>query len=141
MSLFLKTFIFGLAILLSAYVEDELGGEKRVYLKLSSCVAPVKVAIFPLLKNKPELVEKARSVYNELKKHFNVVWDDRGNIGKRYFSQDEIGTPYCVTVDFDTLGESDSDKKDTVTIRDRDTMKQERIAISDLKAFIQKSLE
>ncbi|MDP4001646.1 MAG: His/Gly/Thr/Pro-type tRNA ligase C-terminal domain-containing protein, partial [bacterium] len=114
---------------------------ERTVLRLSPRLAPFKVAIFPLLKNKPELVEKARSVYNELKKHFNVVWDDRGNIGKRYFSQDEIGTPFCVTVDFDTLGESDSDKKDTVTIRDRDTMKQERIAISDLKQFIQKSLE
>ncbi|MEK7217587.1 MAG: His/Gly/Thr/Pro-type tRNA ligase C-terminal domain-containing protein, partial [Patescibacteria group bacterium] len=68
-------------------------------------------------------------------------WDDRGNIGKRYFSQDEIGTPYCVTIDFETLDESDSNKKDTVTIRDRDTMKQERIAISDLKTYIQKSLE
>ncbi|OGM97638.1 MAG: glycine--tRNA ligase [Candidatus Yanofskybacteria bacterium RIFCSPHIGHO2_01_FULL_41_21] len=127
-----------LAVLSEAY--DDNDGERTV-LRLSPRLAPFKVAIFPLLKNKPELVEKARSVYNELKKHFNVVWDDRGNIGKRYFSQDEIGTPYCVTVDFDTLGESDSDKKDTVTIRDRDTMKQERIAISDLKAFIQKSLE
>lgn len=120
-----------LVALLDAYNEED----ERVVLKLNPKIAPYKVAVFPLLKNKPELVEKARGVYNELKKHFNVAWDERGNIGKRYFSQDEIGTPYCVTIDFDTLD------KDTVTIRDRDTMKQERIAISDLKAYIQKSLE
>ncbi len=126
-----------LFFLLDAYTEED----ERIVLKLNPKIAPYKVAVFPLLKNKPELVEKARSVYNELKKHFNVAWDDRGNIGKRYFSQDEIGTPFCVTIDFDTLGEDGSDKKDTVTIRDRDTMKQERIAISELKAYIQKSLE
>jgi len=135
-----RTFLF---LLIDAYEEEgdpANGGAGRVVLKLNPKIAPYKVAVFPLLKNKPELVEKARSVYNELKKDFNVVWDDRGNIGKRYFSQDEIGTPYCVTIDFETLGEDDSDKKDTVTIRDRDTMKQERIAISELKAYIQKSL-
>ena len=122
-----------LASLFEAYEED---GD-RIVLKLPARLAPYKVAVFPLLKNKPELVEKAREVYNELKKHFNVAWDDRGNIGKRYFSQDEIGTPYCVTIDFDTLEK----EGDIVTIRDRDTMKQERIAISDLKEYIQKSLE
>ncbi len=126
-----------LVVLCDAYIEES----ERVVLKLNPKIAPYKAAVFPLLKNKPELVEKAREVYNELKKHFNVAWDDRGNIGKRYFSQDEIGTPYCVTIDFETLDESDSNKKDTVTIRDRDTMKQERIAISDLKTYIQKSLE
>ncbi len=122
-----------LAVLCDAYHEEE----ERVVLKLSPKIAPHKVAVFPLLKNKPELVEKARDVYMELKKYFNVAWDERGNIGKRYFAQDEIGTPFCVTIDFDTL-EKDGD---TVTIRDRDTMKQERIAISDLRAHIQKSLE
>ncbi|MBP9822278.1 MAG: glycine--tRNA ligase [Candidatus Pacebacteria bacterium] len=125
-----RTFLF---LMLDAYTEEE----ERVVLKLNPKIAPYKVAVFPLLKNKPELVEKARGVYNELKKHFNVAWDDRGNIGKRYFAQDEIGTPYCVTVDFDTLEK----EGDTVTIRDRDTMKQERIAISELKDYIQKSLE
>jgi glycyl-tRNA synthetase len=119
-----------LAVLSDAYEETE----ERVVLKLRPAVAPYKAAIFPLLKNKPELVEKARGVYDMLKKEFNVAWDDRGNIGKRYFSQDEIGTPYCITVDFDTL------ENDTVTIRDRDTMQQERISISDLKQKIHDSL-
>ena len=86
-------------------------------------------------KNKPELVEKASAVYKDLKKHFNVAWDERGNIGKRYFSQDEIGTPYCITVDFDTL------QDETVTARGRDTMKQERMKISELRSYIEKSLE
>jgi len=88
------------------------------------------VAVFPLLKNKPELVKKAREVYDILKKEFSVAFDDRGNIGKRYYSQDEIGTPFCVTIDFDTL------EKDDVTVRDRDTMKQERIKISELGRII-----
>ena len=118
-----------LAVLLSAYTEDELGGEKRVYLKLKSDVAPVKVAVFPLLKNKPTLVEKAGEIYRTLKKEINgiVEFDDNGNIGKRYRRQDEIGTPFCVTVDFDTI-----EKDDTVTVRDRDTGKQERVKIGDL---------
>lgn len=111
-----------LAVLLSAYREDELGGEKRVYLAFKPEVAPVRVAVFPLLKNKPELVQKAKEVYQELKKTgYNIVFDDNGNIGKRYRRQDEIGTPFCVTVDFDTL------KDDTVTIRDRDTGEQRRV--------------
>ena len=116
-------------MLLSAYTEDELGGEKRVYLKLKSDVAPVKVAVFPLLKNKPTLVEKAGEIYRTLKKEINgiVEFDDNGNIGKRYRRQDEIGTPFCVTVDFDTI-----EKDDTVTVRDRDTGKQERVKIGDL---------
>jgi len=125
-----------LAVLLSAYVEDELGGEKRVYLKFKKEVAPVKAAVFPLLKNKPQLVEKAREVYTNLKKSVpQVVWDDNGNIGKRYRRQDEIGTPYCITVDFDTLGEK-PEMKDTVTIRNRDTGEQERVAISELVSRI-----
>ena len=116
-----------LAVLSDAYTEDELGGEKRIYLKLSKNIAPVKVAVFPLLKNKPALVEKAREVYNMLKQKMSgVVFDDNGNIGKRYRRQDEIGTPYCVTVDFDTL------EDESVTVRDRDTGEQKRVKISEL---------
>ena len=116
-----------LAVLASSYTEDELGGEPRIYLKLAKNIAPVRVAVFPLLKNKPELVSKAREVYVMLKKEFpNIEFDDNGNIGKRYRRQDEIGTPYCITIDFDTLEDN------TVTLRDRDTGEQERIAISEL---------
>ncbi|HET7320531.1 MAG TPA: glycine--tRNA ligase [Candidatus Saccharimonadales bacterium] len=116
-----------LAVLASAYTEDEVEGEKRIYLKLDPSIAPVKVAVSPLLKNKPELVEKAREVYKALKKEFGaVMWDDNGNIGKRYRRQDEIGTPYCVTIDFDTLTDN------TVTVRNRDTTKQERIQADKL---------
>lgn len=117
-----------LAILSDAYTEDEVNGEKRVYLKLAPSVAPVRVAVFPLLKNKPELVSKAREVYSNLKKAgIAAMFDDNGNIGKRYRRQDEIGTPHCVTVDFETL------EGKGVTVRDRDTGKQERIAIDDLQ--------
>jgi glycyl-tRNA synthetase len=116
-----------MAVLSSAYHEDEVHGEKRIFLKFPEHLAPVKYAVSPLLKNKPELVAKAREVYTALKKkHGNVMWDDNGNIGKRYRRQDEIGTPYCVVIDFDTL------EDDTVTIRDRDTTEQKRVAISDL---------
>jgi glycyl-tRNA synthetase len=115
-----------LAVLCDAYTEEK----DRVVLKVKPALAPYKVAVFPLLKNKPELIEKAKEVYKMLKKEFNVAWDDRGNIGKRYYSQDEIGTPFCVTVDFDSL------EKDDVTIRDRDTMKQERVKIKDLVSII-----
>ncbi len=121
-----------LAVLASAYTEDEVGGEVRTYLKFNSAVAPIKAAVFPLLKNKPELVDKAREVYAMLKKQIpQIMWDDNGNIGKRYRRQDEIGTPYCITIDFDTLGET-ADLKDTVTLRSRDTGEQERVAISEL---------
>ena len=115
-----------LFFLINAYHEDE----KRVYLKLNPKLAPYKVAIFPLLSNKLELVSKARDLYLLLKSRFlSVAWDDRGNIGKRYFAQDEIGTPWCVTVDFQTLDD------DSVTVRDRDTAKQERIAIDKLSDY------
>jgi glycyl-tRNA synthetase len=124
-----------LVVLLSAYTEEGEGDTKRVYLKLPSKLAPYKAAVFPLLKNKPELVAKAKEVYDMLRQDFAIAWDDRGNIGKRYFAQDEIGTPYCITVDFDTL------ENGTVTIRDRDTMQQERIAITDLEAKIRSSLK
>jgi len=120
-----------LSVLLDAYVEEK----DRVVLKLKPSLAPYKVAVFPLLKNKPELVTKAREVYDMLKKEFSVAFDDRGNIGKRYYSQDEIGTPFCVTIDFDTLENND------VTIRGRDTMKQERIKISELLNVIKEKLK
>lgn len=117
-----------LATITDAYTEDELGGEKRVYLKFSKNVAPVKVAVFPLLKNKPILVEKAREVYEMLRKKITgVVFDDNGNIGKRYRRQDEIGTPHCVTIDFETI-----EKDNTVTVRDRDTGEQQRVNIDVL---------
>jgi len=116
-----------LAFLSDAYHVEELNGEQRVVLKLSPDLAPVKVAVSPLLKNKPELVEKAREVFTALKKEFgSVMWDDNGNIGKRYRRQDEIGTPYCVTIDFQTL------EDDTVTVRDRDTAEQKRVEITNL---------
>lgn len=116
-----------LAILTAAFTKDEQNGEQRVYLKLAADVAPVKAAVFPLLKNKPELIEKANQVYDVLKAEFdNVTFDDNGNIGKRYRRQDEIGTPHTVTVDFQTLDD------DTVTVRDRDTTGQKRVKTSDL---------
>lgn len=121
-----------LAVLVSAYREDEMNGETRSYLAFKPEVAPVRAAVFPLLKNKPELVAKAREVYTMLKKEIpNIEFDDNGNIGKRYRRQDEIGTPHCITVDFDTLGEN-PEHKDTVTLRDRNTGKQERVKISEL---------
>lgn len=130
-----------LAILSSAYHEDTLGGETRTYLSLSPKIAPVKAMVSPLLRNKPELVEKAREVRAELKKvHPAIAWDDNGNIGKRYRRQDEIGTPYCITVDFDTLGET-PDLKDTVTLRHRDTGEQERITVAEVVSRLRSALE
>jgi len=121
------------AVLCESYEEDNLGGEKRVFLKLKSALAPVKVAVFPLLRNKPELVKKAREVYEMVKKEIpQTMWDDNGNIGKRYRRQDEIGTPSCVTIDFETL------ENDTITVRDRDTGKQERISVKDLTEYLKK---
>lgn len=120
-----------LAVLCDAYTEEE----ERVVLKLKPRLAPYKVAVFPLLKNKPELVGKAKEIYWNLKKEIPTTWDDRGNVGKRYYSQDEIGTPYCVTIDFETL----EDKM--VTVRDRDTMKQERVAINELTAYLKNAIQ
>jgi glycyl-tRNA synthetase len=120
-----------MAVLTSAYKEDEQNGEKRIYLALPAHLAPVKVAVSPLLKNKPELVAKAKEVYAMLRYEFGaVMWDDNGNIGKRYRRQDEIGTPYCVTIDFDTL------EDDTVTVRNRDTTEQQRAKIQGIVAKI-----
>lgn len=124
-----------LALLTEAYTEEALeGDETRVVLKLPKKLAPVKVAVFPLMKNKPELVAKAKEIFDVLKGDFMCEFDDNGNVGKRYRRQDEIGTPYCVTVDFDTL------EDDAVTVRDRDTMKQERVKITELKNFFQNNL-
>ena len=120
----------------NAYTEEELTNQKgeketRIVLKFHKDIAPVKVAVFPLLKNKPDLVAKAREVFEELRQVWMCEFDDNGNVGKRYRRQDEIGTPYCVTVDFDTL-----EKDNSVTVRDRDTMEQVRISIPELKAYL-----
>jgi glycyl-tRNA synthetase len=119
-----------LALLSESYVQEN----DRMYLNLPAKLAPFKVAVFPLVKNKPELVSKAKDVHELLKKHWATDWDERGNIGKRYLSQDEIGTPYCITIDYQTL----EDK--TVTVRDRNTTKQERVAITKLESHLQTML-
>ncbi len=125
-----------LAVLVSAYREDVMGDDTRVYLAFKPAIAPVKIAVFPLLKNKPELVEKAREVYKTLKKEFGaVMFDDNGNIGKRYRRQDEIGTPWCVTVDFETI-----EKDAGVTVRDRDTGEQKRITVEELVSYVKEQL-
>jgi len=126
-----------LAVIAHAFTEVEktdAKGHKEVLtvMKLHPRIAPVKVGVFPLLKNKPELVAKARSVYDLLKPHLTTFYDEGGSIGKRYARQDEAGTPWCITVDFDTLGEKGLEAKDTVTLRHRDDGSQERIAISEL---------
>ena len=125
-----------LALLLSAYTEDEKNGEVRTFLKLKPGMAPVICAVSPLLKNKPQLVEYANAkVFALLKEEFGrVAWDDNGNIGKRYRRQDEIGTPFCIVVDFDTL------EDDTVTVRDRDSGAQERVKVTDLKKYIKERI-
>jgi glycyl-tRNA synthetase len=128
-----RAFLF---VMFEAYTEDELGGETRTYLKLAPKLAPVKVAVFPLLKNKPQLVERAREIYKNLKNEFGAVeFDDNGNIGKRYRRQDEIGTPFCITIDFDTV-----EKDQTVTVRDRDTGKQERISEKYLISYLKEKM-
>jgi glycyl-tRNA synthetase len=154
-----------LAVLADAYTEEDFGTgsksdseknekhETRVFLKFSPRVAPIKIAVFPLLKNKPELVAKAREIYTILKSELGMAgihgieFDDNGNIGKRYRRQDEIGTPFCVTVDFDTIGKGQEGRDptnvqniDTVTLRDRDSGKQERIAIDTLTSFLKDKL-
>ena len=121
-------------LLMDAYREEEVNGETRVVMKLDKKIAPIKAAVFPLLKNKPELVKKAKNVFDSLKNKITCEFDDHGNIGKRYRRQDEIGTPYCLTVDFDSLD------KDDVTVRDRDTMKQERVKIKELESYFRASL-
>jgi glycyl-tRNA synthetase len=120
-----------LAILFDSYYQDE----KRVVLKLKPALAPYKAAVFPLVANKPELMEKARGVYRMLKERFSTAWDERGNIGKRYLAQDEAGTPWCMTIDYQTL------EDETVTVRDRDTAEQSRISIQQLVGYITKKME
>lgn len=135
-----------LVALLEAYSED--GENKRAYLKLPKWLAPYKVAVFPLLANKPELVKKAKEVFDALASRFTTAWDDRGNVGKRYYSQDEIGTPFCITIDFDTLGDGSTSSpqekkklKDTVTVRDRDSLEQERVKVSNLAEYLEQKLQ
>ena len=125
-----------LALLVSVYREDGEGEDARVYLALDPKIAPYKICVSPLLKNKPELVAKAEEVFAHLKTEFlDVVWDDNGNIGKRYRRQDEIGTPFCVVVDFDTLEQDDS-----VSIRHRNDGSQERVKIADLSDYFAQKL-
>jgi glycyl-tRNA synthetase len=124
-----------LMVLCDAYTEEVISeGDTRIVLKFPKKLAPVQVAVFPLLKNKEELVGKAREVYDMLRPHLRCEFDDNGNVGKRYRRQDEIGTPYCVTIDFDTL------ENDTVTVRDRDTMEQKRVSITELKELLTTTL-
>ena len=123
-----------LTVLIDAYNEEKVGEEERVVMKFKPSLAPVQVAVFPLLKNKEELIKKAREVHTMLKPHFRSEWDDNGNVGKRYRRQDEIGTPYCVTIDFDSLEDQ------AVTVRDRDSMEQERVKIDELESYLSKKL-
>jgi glycyl-tRNA synthetase len=133
-----------LAILCSAYCEDQAPDEKgnmetRTVMKFHPRVAPIKVAVFPLLKNKPDLVKKAQAVRDLLRRDMTVFYDEAGAIGRRYRRQDEAGTPFGVTIDFDTLGEK-PELLDTVTLRERDTMKQERVRIDALPALLREKL-
>jgi glycyl-tRNA synthetase len=130
-----------LALICEAYSEDEAPDEKgkmetRIVLRFHPRIAPIKCAVFPLLKNKEELVAKAKEIVDLLRPHMNVFYDESGAIGRRYRRQDEIGTPFGVTVDFETLGEKDAALRDTVTLRDRDSMKQERVTIKDLSSIL-----
>jgi glycyl-tRNA synthetase len=120
-----------LALLFDSFRQEE----KRIVLALHPGLAPMKAAVFPLVANKPQLVEKARDVYHMLKSHWMIAWDERGNIGKRYMAQDEAGTPWCLTIDYDTLENS------SVTVRNRDTTKQERVGIDMLVSYIEGKLK
>jgi glycyl-tRNA synthetase len=130
-----------LALICNAYCEDQAPDDKgkmdsRVVMKFHPRIAPIKVAVFPLLKNKPELVKKAKAVRDLLRPHLSVFYDEAGAIGRRYRRQDEAGTPFGVTIDFETLGEQGPELQDTVTLRDRDTMKQDRVKIGDLVSML-----
>jgi glycyl-tRNA synthetase len=125
-----------LALICSAYAEDEVGGEKRSLLKFNPRVAPIKISVLPLVKNKPQLVEVARGLFDKLRKRWNCQWDAAGAIGRRYRRADEVGTPFCVTVDFDTI-----EKDNTVTIRDRDTTEQVRIPMDEVVPYLTKAIE
>ncbi len=122
-------------MLVSAYREDIVSGEKRTYLSLHPSIAPIKVSVLPLLKNKPDIVAKAHELYMTLKKNgLNCDFDTSGAIGRRYRRADEIGTPFCVTIDFDTLSDN------TVTVRSRDTMAQSRMQISEVLHFVRSQM-
>lgn len=122
-----------LMVLCDAYWEDE--ENKRTVLRFKPWLAPYKVAVFPLLKNRPPLVQKARELFEMLAPRMTTAWDERGNIGKRYYYQDEIGTPFCITVDFDTL------EDDTVTVRDRDTMEQVRVPAGEVVEYLEREVQ
>ncbi len=125
-----------LAVLCDAYREDKMGDETRSYLKFSPSVAPYKVAVFPLLRNKPELIKKAEEIFRMIKSVIpGATFDDNGNIGKRYRRQDEIGTPYCVTIDFETIEQGNG-----VTVRDRDSGKQERVSETDILNYLKEKI-
>jgi len=125
-----------LAALIDAYKKEATDkGDERLVLKLHPKLSPIKVAVFPLAKNKPDLVEKARKVHDELSEEFTTEWDDNGNTGKRYRRQDEVGTPMCATIDFQTLEDG------TLTIRDRDTMQQVRVNQSQVDSFVRDELK
>src|SRR5438046_2250067 len=130
-----------LALICEAYSEDEAPDEKgkmetRTVLRFHPRIAPIKCAVFPLLKNKEQLVAKAKEIVDLLRPQLSIFYDESGAIGRRYRRQDEIGTPFGVTVDFETLGEKDASLRDTVTLRERDSMKQERVSIKDLAAIL-----
>jgi glycyl-tRNA synthetase len=129
-----------LAVLCAAYAEEEVkddkgGSEKRTVLRLSPRIAPVKVGVFPLIKNKPELVARAEELYRKLKRKYAVFYDEGGNIGRRYRRQDEIGTPWCVTIDFETI-----EKDGSFTLRERDSMAQRRITEAELFALLEENI-
>ena len=126
-----------LVVLLDAYDEEQTGpkpSDRRTVLRLKPRLAPFKVAVFPLVANKPDIVERARSIYTTLKPEMTVAWDSIGNVGKRYRRQDEVGTPWCITVDYQTLEDG------TVTVRDRDTMVQERHPVDALSELFRERL-
>jgi glycyl-tRNA synthetase len=134
-----------LALICEAYSEDQAPDEKgkmetRLVLRFHPRIAPVKCGVFPLLRNNPQLVAKAKEIVDLLRPHMTVFYDESGAIGRRYRRQDEIGTPFGITVDFETLGEKDAALRDTVTLRDRDSMKQERVSIQDLPAILRERL-
>lgn len=126
-----------LAIICSAYAEDVVSNEKRNFLKFQPSIAPIKASILPLMKNKPELVSTARELYDTLSKRWNVAWDAAGAIGRRYRRADEVGTPFCITIDFDTIEKEGK----TVTIRDRDTTEQIRMPMDDVVQYLSDKID
>lgn len=125
-----------LAIICSAYAEDEVGGEKRNFLKFSPKIAPIKAVVLPLLKNKEQLVSTARDLFEKLQRRYNVAWDASGAIGRRYRRADEVGVPFCITVDFETIEEDAG-----VTIRDRDSTEQIRVPLDEVIPYLSKAID